>query len=78
MVGSNLPPGADNDPRAPYNREPPMMETKAMAVTIDAEITVPEHADDDRESHEIKKAIDRGDYHLIDHETAEVLERRRG
>lgn len=75
---SNYPPGAENDPTAPYNQEPPMLETKAMAATLDVEITVPEYAEGDRERHEIEQAIDRGDYQLIDHETAEVLDRRRG
>lgn len=77
MTG-NLPPGADHDPRAPYNREPPMIETKAMAVTLDVEISVPEHAEGDRERREIERSIESGDYQLIEHETAEVLDRRRG
>lgn len=75
MTGSNLPPGANNDPRAPYNREPPTMEKKAMAVTLDVVIDVPEYAESDRERKEITQMIENGDYELIEFETADVLDR---
>lgn len=74
---SNYPPGAENDPRAPYNREPPLMETKAMGVTIDVTIEVQENVDADHELREIRRAIEAGDYQILAHETDEVLDRGR-
>lgn len=76
-MGDNLPPGTwPGDPRAPWNREPPLQETKAMAVTLDVIIEVSEQASADHERDAIEDAIDRGDYELIEHETADVLDRR--
>jgi hypothetical protein len=75
MPGSNLPDDTwPGDPRAPWNEEPPMIEQKAMEVVIGVEIEVPKYADRDRDRREIRKAIDRGDYQLLDHETAELID----
>lgn len=77
-MAGNLPDDVSpGSPKAPWNREPPMQEEKAMAVTLDVVITVSEHAEKDHERDAIMNAIDRGDYELIEHETMDVLDRRR-
>lgn len=77
-MGHNLPDDVSpGSPRAPWNREPPMQERKAMDVRLSVVIEVSEHAEADHERDAIEKAIRKGDYELIDHETGDVLDRRK-
>lgn len=75
---SNYPPGAKNDPRAPYNQDPPVIEEIAVDVKVGVTIEVPEYAEWDRKSRAVEAALERGDFDLLDIDYEEVLDRRRG
>lgn len=71
---SNYPPGAENDPRAPYNQEPPTIEEVAVDVSVGVIIEVPEYAENDRKAREVKAAIERGEFDLLEVGHEEVLD----
>lgn len=76
MTG-NYPPGTGpNDPNAPWNQDPPDIEERAVRVELDVIITVPEHAEYDREREAIDDVIRNGEYDVLDYDTVDVLDRR--
>lgn len=66
-MASNLPPGADHDPRAPYNRGPPEKERLHLDVSVGVPIDIHKDATDKEIRHEIARELNLDDdHHLLD------------